>query len=144
MSANLYVADNTLEVRRLQTRFFTREGALPAVEDVSLTLARGRVLGLVGESGSGKSVTGFSIMGLIDEPGRIVGGEILFNGRNLVGLPEKDMCQLRGNRIAMVFQDPMSTLNPVQRIDSQMIEAVRAHRDVSRSAAREQAVAALA
>jgi peptide/nickel transport system ATP-binding protein len=144
MSANFYVADNTLEVRRLQTRFFTREGALPAVEDVSLTLARGRVLGLVGESGSGKSVTGFSIMGLIDEPGRIVGGEILFNGRNLVGLPEKDMRQLRGSRIAMVFQDPMSTLNPVQRIDSQMIEAVRAHRDVSRSAAREQAVAALA
>jgi peptide/nickel transport system ATP-binding protein len=134
----------TLEVRRLQTHFFTREGELPAVEDVSLTLARGRVLGLVGESGSGKSVTGFSIMGLIDAPGRVVGGEILFKGRNLVGLPEAQMRRLRGSRIAMVFQDPMSTLNPVQRVDAQMIEAVRAHRNVSRSAAREQASEALA
>jgi peptide/nickel transport system ATP-binding protein len=114
------------------------------VEDVSLTLARGRVLGLVGESGSGKSVTGFSIMGLIDAPGRVVGGEILFKGRNLVGLPEAQMRRLRGSRIAMVFQDPMSTLNPVQRVDAQMIEAVRAHRNVSRSAAREQASEALA
>jgi peptide/nickel transport system ATP-binding protein len=134
----------TLEVRRLQTHFFTREGELPAVEDVSLTLARGRVLGLVGESGSGKSVTGLSIMGLIDAPGRVVGGEILFKGRNLVGLPEAQMRRLRGSRIAMVFQDPMSTLNPVQRVDAQMIEAVRAHRDVSRRAAREQASEALA
>jgi peptide/nickel transport system ATP-binding protein len=139
-----HTADNTLEVRHLRTRFFTREGELPAVEDVSLTLARGRVLGLVGESGSGKSVTGFSIMGLIDAPGRVVGGEILFKGKNLVGLPEADMRRLRGSRIAMVFQDPMSTLNPVQRVDAQMIEAVRAHRDVSRSAAREQASEALA
>ena len=135
---------NTLEVRGLKTRFFTREGELPAVEDVSLTLARGRVLGLVGESGSGKSVTGFSIMGLIDAPGRVVGGEILFKGKNLVGLPEAEMRRLRGSRIAMVFQDPMSTLNPVQRVDAQMIEAVRAHRNVSRSAAREQASEALA
>jgi peptide/nickel transport system ATP-binding protein len=142
--ANPAASGNTLEVRNLQTRFFTRDGALPAVEDVSLTLGRGRVLGLVGESGSGKSVTGFSIMGLIDAPGRIVGGEILFNGRNLVGLPESELRALRGNRIAMVFQDPMSTLNPVQRIDSQMIEAVRAHRDVSRRAAREQSAQALA
>jgi peptide/nickel transport system ATP-binding protein len=102
------------------------------------------VLGLVGESGSGKSVTGFSIMGLIDAPGRVVGGEILFKGRNLVGLPEAQMRRLRGSRIAMVFQDPMSTLNPVQRVDAQMIEAVRAHRNVSRSAAREQASEALA
>jgi len=141
---DFHTADNTLEVRHLQTRFFTREGELPAVEDVSLTLARGRVLGLVGESGSGKSVTGFSIMGLIDAPGRVVGGEILFKGKNLVGLPEAEMRRLRGSRIAMVFQDPMSTLNPVQRVDAQMIEAVRAHRDVSRRAAREQASEALA
>ncbi|OAJ62298.1 methionine ABC transporter ATP-binding protein [Paraburkholderia ginsengiterrae] len=135
---------NTLEVRHLQTRFFTREGVLPAVEDVSLTLARGRVLGLVGESGSGKSVTGFSIMGLVDAPGRVVGGEIIFKGSDLVGLPEADLRGLRGSRIAMVFQDPMSTLNPVQRVDAQMIEAVRAHRQVSRRAARDQAAEALA
>jgi len=138
-----HTADRTLEVRHLQTRFFTREGEVPAVEDVSLTLARGHVLGLVGESGSGKSVTGFSIMGLVDAPGRVVGGEIVFKGKNLVGLPEAEMRRLRGSRIAMVFQDPMSTLNPVQRVDAQMIEAVRAHRDVSRSAAREQAREAL-
>jgi peptide/nickel transport system ATP-binding protein len=136
--------ENTLEVRHLQTRFFTRDGVLPAVEDVSLSLARGRVLGLVGESGSGKSVTGFSIMGLVDAPGRVVGGEILFRGKNLVGLPEAQMRRLRGSRIAMVFQDPMSTLNPVQRVDAQMIEAVRAHRRVSRHTAREQAAEALA
>ncbi|SIO43311.1 peptide/nickel transport system ATP-binding protein [Burkholderia sp. GAS332] len=136
--------DNTLEIRHLQTRFFTREGALPAVEDVSLAVARGRVLGLVGESGSGKSVTGFSIMGLVDAPGRIIGGEILFKGKNLVGLPEAEMRRLRGSRIAMVFQDPMSTLNPVQRVDAQMIEAVRAHRHVSRRTARDQAREALA
>src|SRR6188768_4115323 len=129
----------TLEVRDLQTCFHTRADVLPVVDGVSFTLGRGRVLGLVGESGSGKSVTGFSIMGLIDAPGRVVGGEILFKGRNIVGLPEAEMRRLRGSRIAMVFQDPMSTLNPVQRVDAQMIEAVRAHKNVSRSAAREQA-----
>jgi peptide/nickel transport system ATP-binding protein len=95
-------------------------------------------------AGSGKSVTGFSIMGLVDAPGRIIGGEILFKGKNLVGLPEAEMRRLRGSRIAMVFQDPMSTLNPVQRVDAQMIEAVRAHRHVSRRTAREQAREALA
>ncbi|WP_060857668.1 ABC transporter ATP-binding protein [Caballeronia sordidicola] len=140
----IHTSDTTLEVRGLKTRFLTREGELPAVEDVSLTLGRARVLGLVGESGSGKSVTGFSVMGLVDAPGRVVGGEILFKGKNLVGLPEAEMRRLRGSRIAMVFQDPMSTLNPVQRVDAQMIEAVRAHRDVSRRAAREQASEALA
>ncbi|WP_438390602.1 ABC transporter ATP-binding protein [Caballeronia sp. DA-9] len=140
----IHTSDTTLEVRGLKTRFLTREGELPAVEDVSLRLGRACVLGLVGESGSGKSVTGFSIMGLVDAPGRVVGGEILFKGKNLVGLPEAEMRRLRGSRIAMVFQDPMSTLNPVQRVDAQMIEAVRAHRDVSRRAAREQASEALA
>lgn len=92
---DFHTADNTLEVRHLRTRFFTREGELPAVEDVSLTLARGRVLGLVGESGSGKSVTGFSIMGLIDAPGRVVGGEILFKGKNLVGLRSRNAAPAR-------------------------------------------------
>jgi len=135
---------NTLEIQGLQTHFFTRDGVVPAVDGVSFTLGRGRVLGLVGESGSGKSVTGFSIMGLVDPPGRVVGGSILFQGRELLGLPESALRQLRGNRIAMVFQDPMATLNPVLRVDAQMIEAVRAHRNVSRSAARVQARDALA
>ncbi len=130
------MSEPTLRVEGLQTHFFTRAGVLKAVDGVSVTVGRGRVLGLVGESGSGKSVTGFSIMGLVDPPGRIVGGRILFQGRDLVGLPDGEMRQLRGSRIAMIFQDPMMTLNPVLRIDTQMIEAVRAHDDVSEAEAR--------
>ncbi len=130
------MSEPTLRVEGLQTHFFTRAGVLKAVDGVSVTVGRGRVLGLVGESGSGKSVTGFSIMGLVDPPGRIVGGRILFQGRDLVGLPDGEMRKLRGSRIAMIFQDPMMTLNPVLRIDTQMIEAVRAHDDVSEAEAR--------
>ncbi len=129
----------TLEVRNLRTHFFTRNGVLPAVDDVSFSVERGQILGLVGESGSGKSVTGFSIMGLIDPPGRIVGGEILFKGQDLTAMRPKDLRHLRGNRIAMIFQDPMMTLNPVLRIDLQMIETVRAHENVSQAQARERA-----
>ncbi|WP_028216963.1 ABC transporter ATP-binding protein [Paraburkholderia oxyphila] len=134
----------TLEVRHLRTQFDTRAGTLTAVDDVSFTLAPGRIMGLVGESGSGKSVTGFSIMGLVDAPGRIAGGEILFQGRDIVGLPARERRHLQGNRIAMIFQDPMMTLNPVLRIDAQMTEAVRAHRRVSGAQARELARDALA
>lgn len=127
----------TLELRDLRTHFFTRAGVLPAVDGVSFKLERGRILGLVGESGSGKSVTGFSIMGLVDAPGRIVGGEILFQGRELTQLAPRELRTLQGNRIAMIFQDPMMTLNPVLRIDVQMIEAVRAHSRVSKAQARD-------
>ena len=134
----------TLDVRQLRTRFHTRAGVLPVVEDLSFTLAAGQVLGLVGESGSGKSVTGFSIMGLVDPPGRIEGGQVLFQGRDLLAMEEAERRALRGNRIAMIFQDPMATLNPVLRIDTQMVEAVQAHRRVGRAAAREQAHEALA
>jgi len=126
----------TLEVVDLQTHFFTRAGVVRAVDGVSLTVDRGQVLGLVGESGSGKTVTGFSILGLVDPPGRIVGGSIRFQGRDLLVLDEREMRDLRGNRIAMVFQDPMMTLNPVLRIDTQMIETVQAHAKVSREEAR--------
>ena len=117
-----------LEIRNLRTRFRTDRGDLDAVRDVSFTLRAGETLGLVGESGSGKSVTGFSIMGLIDPPGQVVGGEILFRGQDLTKLDEEAMRSLRGNRIAMVFQDPMMTLNPVLRISTQMIETIRAPR----------------
>jgi peptide/nickel transport system ATP-binding protein len=133
-----------LEVQDLQTHFFTRAGVLKAVEGVSFSLNRGEVLGLVGESGSGKSVTGFSLMGLVDPPGRIVGGSIKLNGQELVGLREEKMRALRGARIAMIFQDPMMTLNPVLRVDTQMIEAIKAHEDISEEAARERARASLA
>ena len=126
----------TLEVRNLRTHFFTRAGIVKAVDDVSFSVARGQVLGLVGESGSGKSVTGFSIIGLVDPPGRIAGGSIWYQGRDLAKLSEREMRDLRGNRIAMIFQDPMMTLNPVLRIDTQMIEAVRAHTKVSHAEAR--------
>jgi peptide/nickel transport system ATP-binding protein len=128
-------AGNTLAIDDLQTHFFTKAGVVKAVNGVSFGVSKGEVLGLVGESGSGKSVTGFSILGLVDPPGEVVGGSIRFQGRELVGLDETAMREIRGSRIAMIFQDPMMTLNPVLRIDTQMIEAIRAHSRVSRAAA---------
>ncbi len=133
----------TLVVDGLRTHFFTKRGVVKAVDDVSFEVSAGRVLGLVGESGSGKSITGFSVMGLVDAPGRIVDGRIMFNGRNLLDASEEEWRRLRGNRIAMVFQDPMMTLNPVLRIDTQMIEAVTAHSNVSSATARDRAREAL-
>jgi peptide/nickel transport system ATP-binding protein len=133
----------TLQVDGLRTYFLTKVGAVKAVDDVSFQVDRGEVLGLVGESGSGKSVTGFSVLGLVDPPGRIVGGRILFRGDDLVALPEEKWRDLRGSKIAMIFQDPMMTLNPVLRIDTQMIEAVLAHEKVGREVARQRARDAL-
>ena len=137
------MSDAVLSVEGLRTHFFTRAGVVKAVDDASFSVGRGEVLGLVGESGSGKSMTGYSIMGLVDAPGRVVGGRIVFGGEELVGLDAEAMRQLRGNRIAMIFQDPMMTLNPVLRIDTQMVEAVLAHRRVSREDALARARAAL-
>ena len=128
-------ASALLEVEGLRMHFFTKAGVVKAVDDVSFRVERGRVLGLVGESGSGKSMTGYSIMGLVDPPGRIVEGRIRLNGRDLTALDERSWRSLRGNRIAMIFQDPMMTLNPVLRIDTQMVEAVLAHHDISRASA---------
>jgi peptide/nickel transport system ATP-binding protein len=124
-----------LEVDGLRTHFFTKAGVVKAVDDVTFAVDRGRVLGLVGESGSGKSMTGYSILGLVDPPGRIVEGSIRLNGAELTTLGAAEWRRLRGNRIAMVFQDPMMTLNPVLRIDTQMVETVRAHHDVTRATA---------
>jgi peptide/nickel transport system ATP-binding protein len=133
-----------LRVEGLVTEFATREGALRAVNGVSFALERGEVLGLVGESGSGKSVTGYSILGLVDPPGRIAAGSIRLEGRELVGLAEEEMRRLRGRRMAMVFQDPMMTLNPVLSIETQMVEAVLAHESAPREEARRRALEGLA
>ena len=113
----------TLEVRNLQTYFFTKGGIAKAVDGISFSVERGKVLGLVGESGSGKTVTGFSVLGLVDEPGRVVGGEILYHGENLVTASADRMRALRGANIAMIFQDPMTSLNPVMSIGEQIAEA---------------------
>jgi peptide/nickel transport system ATP-binding protein len=137
------MSETLLAIDGLCTHFFTRAGVVKAVQDVSFDVASGEVLGLVGESGSGKSMTGYSIMGLIDPPGRIVAGAIVFDGRDLCALPAEEMRRLRGNRIAMIFQDPMMTLNPVLRIDAQMVETVLAHEKVSHAAALERARGAL-
>jgi peptide/nickel transport system ATP-binding protein len=133
-----------LSVRNLRTHFFTKEGVAKAVDGVDFDVAPGEVLGLVGESGSGKTVTGFSILGLIDPPGRIVeGSSIRFNGEELTTAKPERLRAIRGAEIAMIFQDPMMTLNPVLRVDTQMIETVQAHLRVGRREARERARAAL-
>jgi peptide/nickel transport system ATP-binding protein len=126
------MASKLLEVRNLHVSF----GEEPAVRGVSFDIEAGETIALVGESGSGKSVTGFSIMRLVDPPGRVVEGRILHNGEDLVGLDGERMRDLRGNRIAMIFQDPMMTLNPVLRIETQMVEAVLAHNAVPKQEAR--------
>ena len=133
------MAEPVLAVENLRTEFATSAGVVRAVDDVSFSVERGRIMGLVGESGSGKSMTGYSIMGLIDPPGRVAGGSIRLNGRELTGLAPEAMRQIRGERIAMIFQDPMMTLNPVLRIDTQMTEAVLAHHPVGKKRAREMA-----
>ena len=133
-----------LDVQGLQTHFFTHGGVVKAVDGVDLRVHAGEIVGLVGESGSGKSITGFSVIGLIDAPGRIVGGRIRYRGEDLVGATEARLQRLRGKEIAMIFQDPMMTLNPVLRVDTQMVEAIHAHEKVSASAARDRARDALA
>src|SRR5580692_7747684 len=125
-----------LEVKGLQTVFFTNSGLFKAVDDVSFQVRRGETLAIVGESGCGKSVTALSVMRLVpDPPGRIVGGSIMLEGTDLLGLDEDSMRQIRGNRISMIFQEPMTSLNPVMRIGDQITEAVRLHRAGSRKQA---------
>ena len=132
-----------LEVTDLRTHFEARAGTVKSVDGVSFYLDRGEILGLVGESGSGKSITGFSLIGLIDKPGRIVQGSVKLEGRELVGLSESELRKLRGREISMVFQDPMMTLNPVLTVLDQMTLALRAHETISDSDARTRCVEAL-
>ncbi len=132
-----------LEVEDLTVRFPTAGGDRPAVDAVSFTLRRGQTLGLVGESGSGKTMTGYAILNLVPPPGRVTGGRVRLDGQDLVGLPEAAMRDLRGNRIALVMQDPMACLNDVLRVGTQMTEAVSAHRRVRPAQARSMARDAL-
>ena len=129
-----------LEVKDLKTYFHTENGVAKAVDGVSFSLEPGQVLGLVGESGSGKSVTSLSIMGLISKvTGRYEGGQVLLEGRDILGLSEKEMTSIRGSQISMIFQEPMTSLNPVLTIEFQMVEAIRLHMKMSRKEARERA-----
>jgi oligopeptide/dipeptide ABC transporter ATP-binding protein len=132
-----------LEVKNLQTHFPTRAGLVRAVDDVSFYVDKGELLGVVGESGCGKSITALSIMRLIAPPGKIVGGEILFEGENLLKFSEERMRNLRGDDIAMIFQDPMTSLNPVYKVGEQIAEALRLHRNMSRKEAREATIEAM-
>ena len=132
-----------LEVENLATHFPTRAGLVRAVDGVSFHLDRGELLGLVGESGCGKSITALSIMRLIAPPGKIVAGEILLEGRNLLQVSNSEMRAVRGNDIAMIFQDPMTSLNPVFTVGEQIAEALRLHRNLSRREARQGAIEAM-
>jgi oligopeptide transport system ATP-binding protein len=133
-----------LEVENLRTYFYTRSGVIRAVNDVSFSLSRGETLGIVGESGSGKSVTCYSLLGLIPKPpGKIVSGHANFGGVDLLNCPESELRQIRGKRISMIFQDPMTSLNPYMRISDQLVEPLLVHEKVSRSKAFAKAVASL-
>ena len=127
---------SVLEVEGLTVHFPTAAGNRPAVDAVSFTLRRGHTLGLVGESGSGKTMTGYAILRLVPPPGRVASGRVRLNGQDLGSLPERAMRHLRGNRIALIMQDPMACLNDVLRVGTQMVEAVQAHRPVRATAAR--------
>jgi peptide/nickel transport system ATP-binding protein len=132
-----------LSVRDLTVEFVTRRGTLRALDRVSFDVARGEVLGVVGESGAGKSVTGAAIIGLIDPPGRIAGGQVILSGKRIDNLPPEAMRKVRGKRIGMIFQDPLTSLNPLYRISEQLIETIRVHTDLDAAQARIRAIALL-
>ncbi|MGJ5152055.1 MULTISPECIES: ABC transporter ATP-binding protein [unclassified Bradyrhizobium] len=133
-----------LSVRNLQVEFATRRGTLRAIDGVSYDIAKGEVLGVVGESGAGKSVTGLAVIGLIDPPGRISGGEIQLSGLRIDNLPPEEMRKVRGKRIGMIFQDPLTSLNPLYRVGDQIIETIRTHTNLTEQQARKRAIDLLA
>jgi peptide/nickel transport system ATP-binding protein len=132
-----------LSVRNLKVEFPTRRGVLTAIDDISFDIGPGEVLGVVGESGAGKSITGTAVIGLIEPPGRIAGGQVLLRGQRIDNLPQEQMRKIRGKRIGMVFQDPLTSLNPLYRIGEQLIETIRTHSTLSESAARKKALSLL-
>jgi peptide/nickel transport system ATP-binding protein len=138
------MSDALLSVRELRVEFATRRGPLVALDGVSFDIAPGEILGMVGESGAGKSLTGLSIIGLLDPPGRIVGGEIRLNGARIDNLPASRMRAIRGRRVGIIFQDPLTSLNPLLRIGDQLVETILAHSSLNPRQARERAIAGLA
>jgi oligopeptide/dipeptide ABC transporter ATP-binding protein len=136
--------ENILEIKGLKTYFFTEEGIVRAVDGVDLVVKPGEVLGIVGESGCGKSVTTLSILRLISQPGRIVEGEILFEDKDLLKMPESEMVNVRGNSISMIFQQPQSCLNPVFRVGDQLTEILHIHQNISKAEADQRAIELLA
>lgn len=129
-----------LEIKNLKISFFTPVGEVKAVNDISYQLKDGEVLGIVGESGSGKSVSSYSIMGLITNPGKIVGGSIYFNGHEIEKMSDKELQAIRGNEVGIIFQDPMSSLNPVYTIGNQIMEVLRLHKNMTKEAAKKRAI----
>ena len=133
-----------LKVKNLKTYFFTHEGTVKAVDEVSFSVNQGKTLGLVGESGCGKSVTALSIMRLIpNPPGKIVSGEIWFEGKNLLKLDEKEIRKIRGKKISMIFQEPMTSLDPVFTIGHEIVEAIQLHQGLNKDEAKKKAIEAL-
>ena len=135
------MAEPILEVKGLKTYFYTEEGVLPGVDGLDFTLEQGKVLAIVGESGCGKSVTSLSILRIVQSPpGRIIAGEILYNGKDLLKLSERDMRKIRGNDISMIFQEPMTSLNPVFTVGQQIMESLTLHQGMTKKQARARAV----
>ena len=137
------MGESILEVKGLKVYYYTREGVVRAVDNVDFFMEKGETVGLVGESGSGKSTLGFSILKLIPPPGKIVDGKIIFDGIDLTELDEKEMREIRGKRISMVFQDPMTSLNPLMKIGDHLVETIMTHEEVTREEAEERALALL-
>ena len=137
------MTEPVLEIRNLVTEFKTPNGVIRAVDGISLKVERGKTLGIVGESGCGKSMLSLSVMGLVPQPGKNAGGEVIFEGQDLLKLSPDEMRRLRGNRIAMIFQEPMTSLNPVHTIGYQLVEAIQAHHKKPYKVMREEAIEAL-
>ena len=138
------MTEPVLSVRNLKVDFVTRRSTLHAIDGISFDIARGEVLGVVGESGAGKSVTGLAVIGLIDPPGRIAGGQIRLSGLRIDNLPPEEMRRIRGKRIGMIFQDPLTSLNPLYKIGDQLVETIRTHLNLSEQGARKRAIDLLA
>ena len=133
------MSEYLVDIKNERLSFFTPAGEVKALNDVSIQLKKGEVLGIVGESGSGKSVTAYSLMGLTAHPGRLTGGSLFFNGHQIEQMSEKEMRAIRGNEVSIIFQDPMTSLNPVYTVGNQIMEAILLHTDKNKAEAKERA-----